>query len=72
MSDEQKQMKMVAAGDVAMEKLYEAFDEHQVLEEFDPKTIELALKKVELELKYIRKSLKAYRKTKQSTEILKG
>lgn len=34
---EQKEMKMVAAGDPAMEKLFEAFDENEVLEEIDLK-----------------------------------
>lgn len=70
MSD-QKELKMVAAGEPAMEKLFEAFDEHQVLEEFDIKSVELALKKVELDLKNIRRVLKGYRKTSKP-EVLKG
>jgi hypothetical protein len=70
---EQKELKMVAAGDPAMEKLFEAFDEHQVLEDFDLKSVELALKKVELDLKNIRKALKGYRKSaKPTAEVLKG
>lgn len=70
MSD-QKELKMVAAGEPAMEKLFEAFDEHQVLEEFDIKSVELALKKVELDLKNIRRVLKGYRKSSKP-EVLKG
>lgn len=70
---EQKELKMVAAGDPAMEKLFEAFDEHQVLEDFDLKSVELALKKVELDLKNIRRALKGYRKSaKPTAEVLKG
>jgi len=68
---EQKEMKMVAAGDPAMEKLFEAFDENEVLEEVDLKSLELAIKKVELDLKNIRRALKAYRKTSKPT-VLKG
>jgi len=70
MSD-QKELKMVAAGEPAMEKLFEAFDEHQVLEEFDLKSVELALKKVELDLKNIRRALKGYRKASKPV-VLKG
>ena len=68
---EQKEMKMVAAGDPAMEKLFEAFDENEVLEEIDLKSLELAIKKVELDLKNIRRALKGYRKTSKPT-VLKG
>lgn len=69
--DEKKEMKMVAAGDPAMEKLFEAFDENQILEDFDLKSVELALKKVELDIKNIRRALKGYRKTSKQ-EVLKG
>lgn len=70
---EEKEMKMVASGTPAMEKLYEAFDEHEVLEEFDLKSVELALKKVELDLKNIRRAIKGYRKSAKPTpEVLKG
>lgn len=72
MSEQQKELKMVASGEVAMEKLFEAFDEHEVLEDFDPKTIELALKKIELDIKHIRKTLKAYRKTTKEKTVIKG
>lgn len=68
---EQKEMKMVAAGDPAMEKLFEAFDENEVLEEIDIKSVELALKKVELDLKNIRRALKGYRKSSKPA-VLKG
>jgi len=68
---EQKEMKMVAAGDPAMEKLFEAFDENEVLEEIDLKSVELALKKVELDLKNIRRALKGYRKSSKPA-VLKG
>ncbi len=68
---EQKEMKMVAAGDPAMEKLFEAFDENEMLEEFDIKSVELALKKVELDLKNIRRALKGYRKSSKPA-VLKG
>jgi hypothetical protein len=68
---EQKEMKMVAAGDPAMEKLFEAFDENEVLEEIDLKSVELALKKVELDLKNIRRALKGYRKASKPA-VLKG
>ena len=68
---EQKELKMVAAGDPAMEKLFEAFDENEVLEEIDLKSVELALKKVELDLKNIRRALKGYRKTSKPA-VLKG
>ena len=68
---EQKEMKMVAAGDPAMEKLFEAFDENEVLEEIDLKSLELAIKKVELDLKNIRRALKGYRKTSKPA-VLKG
>ena len=70
---EQKELKMVAAGNPAMEKLFEAFDEHEVLEDFDLKSVELAIKKVELDLKNIRRALKGYRKSaKPTSEVLKG
>lgn len=73
MSTENKQMKMVAAGNPAMEKLFEAFEENEVLEDFDLKSIEIALKKVELDIKNIRRVLKAYRKTNKSdSEVLRG
>lgn len=68
---EQKEMKMVAAGDPAMEKLFEAFDDNEVLEEIDLKSLELAIKKVELDLKNIRRALKGYRKTSKPA-VLKG
>jgi len=68
---EQKEMKMVAAGDPAMEKLFEAFDENEVLEEIDLKSVELALKKVELDLKNIRRALKGLRKSSKPG-VLKG
>jgi len=68
---EQKELKMVAAGDPAMEKLFEAFDENEVLEEIDLKSLELALKKVELDLKNIRRALKGYRKASKPA-VLKG
>jgi hypothetical protein len=70
MSD-QKEMKLVAAGEPAMEKLFEAFDEHQVFEEVDLKNLEVAIKKVELDLKNIRRALKGFRKTSKP-EVLKG
>ena len=68
---EQKELKIVAAGDPAMEKLFEAFDENEVLEEIDLKSVELALKKVELDLKNIRRALKGYRKAAKPA-VLKG
>lgn len=68
---EQKELKMVAAGDPAMEKLFEAFDENEVLEEIDLKSVELALKKVEFDLKNIRRALKGYRKASKPA-VLKG
>ena len=68
---EQKELKIVAAGDPAMEKLFEAFDENEVLEEIDIKSVELALKKVELDLKNIRRALKGYRKSSKPA-VLKG
>lgn len=68
---EQKDLKMVAAGDPAMEKLFEAFDENEVLEEIDLKSVELALKKVELDLKNIRRALKGLRKSSKPG-VLKG
>lgn len=54
-----------------LDKLFEAFDENGLLEQFDIKSIELALKKVELDLKNIRRALKGYRKTSKPT-VLKG
>lgn len=70
---EKEKLKMVAAGNMAIEKLYESLDEHEMLEEFDLKSLELALKKVELDLKNIRRALKGYRKSAKSTpEVLKG
>jgi hypothetical protein len=73
MSTSNKEMKMVAAGDPAMEKLFEAFEDNELLEDFDLKSLEIALKKVELDIKNIRRVLKAYRKTnKPAPEVLKG
>lgn len=73
MSTEHKEMKMVAAGDPAMEKLFEALEENELLEEFDLKHVEIALKKIELDIKSIRRVLKSYRKTNKSNpEVLKG
>ena len=69
--DEKKEMKMVAAGDPAMEKLFEAFEENGIMEKVDIKAIELALKKVELDIKNIRRALKGYRKSSKQ-EVLKG
>jgi hypothetical protein len=56
-----------------MEKLFEAFEDNELLEDFDLKSLEIALKKVELDIKNIRRVLKAYRKTnKPAPEVLKG
>lgn len=69
--NEEKDKNTIKTGDEAVHKLFEAFDENQILEEFDPKSIELALKKVELDLKNIRRALKAYRKSTKPA-VLKG
>jgi hypothetical protein len=68
---EQKELKLIAAGDPAMEKLFEAFDENEVLEDVNIKSLEVAIKKVELDLKNIRRALKGFRKTSKP-EVLKG
>lgn len=69
---EQKELKIVAAGEPAMEKLFEALDENEVHEDLDLKSLELALKNIELEMKSIRRKLKAYRKKKPAASVLKG
>ena len=68
---EQKELKLIAAGDPAMEKLFEAFDENEVLEDLNIKSLEVAIKKVEFDLKNIRRALKSYRKISKP-EVLKG
>lgn len=59
---EEKDIKQFHVGTDAVEKLFEAFEEEQLPESIDIKSIEFAMKKVELELKNIRKVLKYYRK----------